>query len=211
MPGFSRPTIGLTSAAAAVVLCGAPAHSQPKPQSPFPDQAYATEFLGWDVYGADMVRIGVIVDLGVDSSTRLVALVGPGRGTGRGGDPVMIPLSRLHAAQERRFTTDIPSGLLDGAGEIRGRAGDLLSGELRSDDGARVGTIKDLVVDPASKRMVAAVVELDGAALPGAEGAHVAVPLERVRRGGDGGAVADMSREQIRRAARVAYEMEEKD
>lgn len=80
-------------------------------------------------------------------------------------------------------------------------ATDLLGKEVRSSDDFKIGTITDLVDEPAS----GLVVLLDVGALDGSAGSPVAMPLSRLRLGPERWLVSDMTRERFRNAARARW------
>lgn len=84
------------------------------------------------------------------------------------------------------------------------RAKDLMDRDVRSSDDANIGEVEDLVIDPASGRIVAAVIEVEGTL--GIGGRYVAVPLDQLRMtAGERRVVVNMTREQLRNVPAFRY------
>lgn len=73
----------------------------------------------------------------------------------------------------------------------------LMDLDVYSTDGTEIGEVEDLVIDPASGRILAAVIEIEGRL--GFTEKHVAVPLERLRlEDGRRRATLSMTRDEVR-------------
>ncbi|MBV1797783.1 PRC-barrel domain-containing protein [Siccirubricoccus sp. G192] len=87
------------------------------------------------------------------------------------------------------------------AGQIRAK--DLIDRDLYSSDGTEIGEIEDLVIEPASGRVVSVVVEVESRL--GFTEKYVTVPLQRLHLGEGRRVAADMTREQFRTAPGIRY------
>ena len=103
------------------------------------------------------------------------------------------------AAQGTGATTAMPGvsgGVMTRLQQGQIRAKDLMDRDLRSSDDVEVGEVEDLVIDPATGRILAVVVEIERAL--GFTEKHVAIPLERLRLGESRRATIAMTREELR-------------
>lgn len=88
------------------------------------------------------------------------------------------------------------------AGQVR--ASDLMGRDVFSSDGVEVGEVEDLVLDPATGRIVTAVLELETRL--GFTDKYVAVPLDQLRlAAGERRITLPMTREQVRGLPGIAY------
>lgn len=119
--------------------------------------------------------------------------------------PAFLGLALLAAppaafAQATGATTAVPGAAGGGAitalsaGQLRAK--DLMDRDVHGSDDREVGEIDDLVIDPATGRIVAVVVEVEGTL--GIGGRHVAIPLERLRFGEDRRIGLGMTRDEFR-------------
>lgn len=84
------------------------------------------------------------------------------------------------------------------------RAKDLMDRDVYSSDGVEIGEVEDLVIDPASGRIVTAVVEVESRL--GFTDKYVAVPLDQLRlTAGERRITLPMTREQVRGLRGIAY------
>lgn len=194
--------VALLSAA----LLAAPARAQTRPGDLTGDRVFATDLLGKEVRSSDDFRIGTIADLVNEPASGLTALLDPGAQDGFAGSPVAVPLSRLRLGPDRWLVADMAREKFRGAARMRHRARDLLGSDIYGGDDTRIGAVKDLVVDPSSGQIVAAVVELaESWVRASSSGGHVAVPLGELRPGHGRLLVTDMTREHLHRVPAVNY------
>lgn len=164
------------------MLLIAPAHAQNRPGGLVGNQVYATDLLGRDVRSSDDIRVGTIADLVMDPPLGLVALLDVGEQPNRARGSVTVPFSRLRLGPDRWLVTDMTHHQFRDAASARYRAGDLLGKDVHTGDDSKIGTVKNLVVDPFSRHMVAAVIEVAKTGSPsGSAHSHVAIPLARLR------------------------------
>jgi len=83
------------------------------------------------------------------------------------------------------------------------RAKDLIDRDIRSSDDVEIGEIEDLVIDPASGRIVSVVIEVESRL--GFAEKYVTLPLDRLRLGPDRRITAGMTREEFRSAPGIRY------
>jgi sporulation protein YlmC with PRC-barrel domain len=92
------------------------------------------------------------------------------------------------------------------AGESKAQllARDLLDRDVRSSDGARIGRVRDLMLDPDSGKVVSAVLAVDRDA--GFDGSYLALPLERLQlTSHERWLTADLTREQFHDLPGLSY------
>jgi sporulation protein YlmC with PRC-barrel domain len=92
-----------------------------------------------------------------------------------------------------------PPGLAPG--QIRAK--DLMDRDIYSSDGVEIGEVEDLVIDPASGRIVSVVVEVESRL--GFTDKFVTLPLDRLRVGMDRRITAGLTREEFRAAPGIRY------
>ena len=201
-----RLCVALLSAA----LLATPARAQTKPGDLIGNRVFATDVLGKEVRSSDNIKIGTVSDLLNEPASGLIAMLDTGARDGSAGGLIAVPLSRLRLGPERWLVADMARERLRDAAWARHRARDLLGSDLYGSDDARIGAVKDLLVDPSSGQMVAAVVELaEAGPRAGTAGGHVAVPIGELRTGGGGLLVTDLARERLHRIPAVDYRDDE--
>ncbi|MGG5810403.1 PRC-barrel domain-containing protein [Falsiroseomonas sp. CW058] len=120
------------------------------------------------------------------------------------GSVLALPALAQAPAPATGATTAIPGTAGGGpitsltAGQMT--AGRLMDLDVHGSDGTRIGEVEDLVLDPASGRIVAIVIEVAGTLGIGER--EVALPLESVRMEGDRRVTVGMTREQLRELPR---------
>jgi len=91
-----------------------------------------------------------------------------------------------------------------GEAAIQLRAKDLIGREVYSSDGAAIGEIEDLVLDPDTGRVVSAVLQVRQGM--GFDGRYLALPVEHLRLGARQQRLpADLTREQFRTLPGIRY------
>jgi sporulation protein YlmC with PRC-barrel domain len=83
------------------------------------------------------------------------------------------------------------------------RAKDLIDRDVRSSDDVEIGEVEDLVIDPATGRIVSVVIEVEGRL--GLTEKFVTLPLDRLRRGEGGRITATVTRDEFRAAPGIRY------
>lgn len=104
-------------------------------------------------------------------------------------------------------TTAVPAvnggGMADRlqAGQIRAK--DLMERDVRSSDDANIGEVEDLIFDPATGRIAAVIIEVEGTL--GIGGRYVALPLDRLRMDGTRRVIVSHTRDELRAMPAFQY------
>lgn len=192
-------------------LLSTPARAQTRPGDLDGNQVFATDLLGKEVRSDDNLKVGTIADLLDGPATGLVALLDAGARDGSAGGSTAMPLSRLRLGPERWLVADAArEEFRDAPSWARHRAKELLGSDLYGRGDSKIDAVKDLVVDPSSGQIVAAVVELaEAGSRAGSAGGHVAVPIGELRPGGGRLLATDLTRERLHRFPAINYRDDE--